>query len=282
MFSDPSAFGSGGVSRGLVLSLFPGVGLLDMAFEQEGFCVVRGPDLLWGGDVRSFHPPAGKFDGVIGGPPCQAFSQANVMGHAGRQPLAADLIPEFQRCVTEAAPTWFLMENVRQSPLPVVPGYVVKAVLFNNRDAGGVQNRVRRFSFGTEDGRPLRVQAVALQMAEYAPCVTANGAQWDSRSDRTARGLTDVRPRSRSDRSVRMLAHYIRWQGLPDNFLAGASFTVAGKVRAVGNGVPIPLGRAIARAVRCALGLPLYELPSHETSEPASPEPSCVEQDPEP
>lgn len=36
----------------LVLSLFPGIGLLDMAFEQEGFCVVRGPDVLWGGDVR--------------------------------------------------------------------------------------------------------------------------------------------------------------------------------------------------------------------------------------
>lgn len=40
---------------GLVLSLFPGIGLLDMAFEAEGFCVVRGPDLLWGGDIRRFH-----------------------------------------------------------------------------------------------------------------------------------------------------------------------------------------------------------------------------------
>jgi DNA (cytosine-5)-methyltransferase 1 len=60
------------MSSPLVLSLFPGIGLLDMAFEQEGFCVVRGPDLLWGGDVKRFHPPAGKFDGVIGGPPCQA------------------------------------------------------------------------------------------------------------------------------------------------------------------------------------------------------------------
>ena len=46
-----------------------------MAFEEEGFCVVRGPDLLWGGDIRRFHPPAGRFDGVIGGPPCQAFSR---------------------------------------------------------------------------------------------------------------------------------------------------------------------------------------------------------------
>lgn len=39
------------MSPQLVLSLFPGIGLLDMAFEEEGFCVVRGPDLLWGGDV---------------------------------------------------------------------------------------------------------------------------------------------------------------------------------------------------------------------------------------
>jgi site-specific DNA-cytosine methylase len=45
----------------LVLSLFPGIGLLDRAFEEEGFCVVRGPDLLWGGDIKTFHPPAGKF-----------------------------------------------------------------------------------------------------------------------------------------------------------------------------------------------------------------------------
>jgi DNA (cytosine-5)-methyltransferase 1 len=44
------------------LSLFPGIGLLDKAFELEGFCVVRGPDVLWGGDVRGFHPPAGRFD----------------------------------------------------------------------------------------------------------------------------------------------------------------------------------------------------------------------------
>ena len=41
----------------LVLSLFPGIGLLDSAFEEEGFCVVRGPDLLWGGDVGRFTRP---------------------------------------------------------------------------------------------------------------------------------------------------------------------------------------------------------------------------------
>ncbi len=62
----------------LVLSLFPGIGLLDKAFESVGFAVVRGPDLLWGGDIRRFHVPAGRFDGIIGGPPWER--QPGAMG----------------------------------------------------------------------------------------------------------------------------------------------------------------------------------------------------------
>ena len=138
----------------LVLSLFAGIGLLDMAFEQEGFCVVRGPDLLWGGDIKNFHPPAGKFDGVIGGPPCKGFSPiANVArSRWGADSIAKDLIPEFERCVIEAQPTWFLMENVRNAPLPHVDTYAVSGLLLNNRSFGSEQNRIRRFSFGSNDG----------------------------------------------------------------------------------------------------------------------------------
>lgn len=43
-----------------------------------------------------------------------------------------------------------------------------------------------------------------------------------------------------------------RNQGLPADFLADAPFTVAGKIKCVGNGVPLPMGRAIAKAVRKA------------------------------
>ena len=43
----------------LVLSLFPGLGVLGKAFEEAGWCVVRGPDVIWGGDVRDFNPPPG-------------------------------------------------------------------------------------------------------------------------------------------------------------------------------------------------------------------------------
>src|SRR5262245_55731526 len=119
----------------LVLSLFPGIGLLDMAFEEEGFCIVRGPDLLWGGDIHNFHPPAGKFDGVIGGPPCKRWTPlANVVRAVhGEDAVAPDLIPEFVRVVQEARPIWYVMENVTQAPHPIVPGYRDDYFLLNTR-----------------------------------------------------------------------------------------------------------------------------------------------------
>lgn len=121
----------------LVLSLFPGIGLLDMAFEMEGFTVVRGPDVLWGGDIRRFHPPAGRFDGVIGGPPCKGDSTlAHLNGTPGR-----NLIAEYMRVVDEAEPQWWVMEAVKRHYV----GFVADAVMLNNRWLGQDQNRVRYF-----------------------------------------------------------------------------------------------------------------------------------------
>ena len=68
----------------LVLSLFPWADLFGKAFEDQGFCVVRGPDILWGGDIGSFNVPTGKFDGVIGGPPCQLFSNGSRLNGSRR------------------------------------------------------------------------------------------------------------------------------------------------------------------------------------------------------
>src|SRR5687767_4374820 len=89
-----------------------------MAFEQEGFYVVRGPDALLGGDIRDWHPLAGRFDGLIGGPPCQPFSRA-VSARGGPDAASeGDLIPEFERAVREARPCWCVMENVPAAPVP--------------------------------------------------------------------------------------------------------------------------------------------------------------------
>lgn len=72
----------------LILSVFPGLDLLGMGFEMEGFCVVRGGDPLLGQlGVEDFHPPSGVFTGVIGGPPCGMWAKTrNLAGGKARQP----------------------------------------------------------------------------------------------------------------------------------------------------------------------------------------------------
>ena len=215
----------------LVLSLFPGIGLLDRAFEGEGFCVVRGPDLLWGGDIQTFHPPIDVFDGVIGGPPCPAFSSAaNIARKAGKR-VAPDLIPEFMRVVKEAAPSWWLMENV--------PGAEIVAgkptLKLDNHWCGGEQHRVRLFWSNLK----LRPDLPALHTANRTP--TAATSVWKNGRQQRATARRDI-------------TRVIEAQGLPPDFrLPG--FKVVATVQAIVNGVPLPMGRAVARAVKAALKL---------------------------
>lgn len=110
-------------SQSLVLSLFPGAGLLDRGFEQAGFCVVRGPDTVFGQCIEIFSAPAGHFTGVFGGPPCQDFSRARrrpPTGHGER------MLRHFARLVTEANPDWWLLENVPGVPDLAIPSYRVQ------------------------------------------------------------------------------------------------------------------------------------------------------------
>lgn len=132
----------------VVLSLFPGADLFGKAFEELGFCVVRGPELLLGQDIRDFHVPAGRFDGVIGGPPCQVHSTCtkNRIGTT-----ATDLIGEFVRIINEAQPSWFVMENVEgakhSEALP--PDWIYFKV--RDWDCGGNTWRRRLFWFGPQE-----------------------------------------------------------------------------------------------------------------------------------
>lgn len=256
------------MSRPLVLSLFPGIGLLDMAFEQEGFCIVRGPDALWGGDVHRFHPPAGKFDGVIGGPPCQMFSRLNLLQeHLGRKSRFGNLIPEFERCVHETQPVWFLMENVIDAPSAAVEGYYVTDTVVDNRHVatdsgvGPEQQRRRRFTFGRKDGSSYAMRLVVEYAVLEAPlrkfAVTGRNA------GRTPWQIKRTPPVTGSDGGASLgmtkykLPEALVLQGLPADFLDFAPFTAQGKLQAVANGVPLPMGRAVAKAVKRAMD---YEL----------------------
>lgn len=207
---------------GLVLSLFPGVGLLDRAFEEAGLCVVRGPDLLWGGDVRRFHPPSGCWWGVIGGPPCQDFSSLRRVAPTGE---GREMLAEFARVVMEAQPEWWLLENVATVPDMRIAGYNWQRIDVDQAWYVPV-SRLRHIQFGARDRRTLQIQRGTRQPDCEPAALACDDRPWEV---------------------VRRL------QGLPDEYeLPG--FTRAAAVRAIGNGVPLVLGRVLAAAVLASYG----------------------------
>jgi DNA (cytosine-5)-methyltransferase 1 len=244
-----------------------------MAFELEGFAVVHGPDIIFGRDIRNFHPPAGRFDGVIGGPPCQAFSRLRHLVEHNGYAVAENLIPEFERCVREAEPLWFVMENVPAAPGPDVPLYIITRHVVTDAHVGGATSRMRAFHFGRHRHvwhgqlrryRDIEIEWAALHTTEPEPTVCASGGTRPvpvaiGGSGKVKRSLTERHVATRKGASAMdfkttgYLRDAIRNQGLPDDFLEDAPFTVAGKIKCVGNGVPLPMGRAIAQAVTRAL-----------------------------
>ena len=238
----------------LVLSLFPGIDLLDRAFEEEGFTVVRGPDKWWGGDVRNFHPPATRFDGVIGGPPCQCFSQlGHLLRASGKRVSKDNLVPEFVRCVEEAAPAWFLMKNVKQADTPNPVDFYVNHFDVIDSDVGGETKRERRFWFGRQSGSiALRIKPVP-RATLFPPerAVTRNVRRPQARhfAKAAARG-GGVLP---GDGEYAPIEEVCQLQGLPEDFTADSPFKREALRIMLGNGVPLAMGRALARAVKEAL-----------------------------
>lgn len=250
------------MSAPLVLSLFPGIGLLDMAFEEAGFCIVRGPDLLWGGDVRRFHPPAGRFDGVIGGPPCQAFSKLRHIVEANGYRTAPNLIPEYERVIGEARPAWFLMENVPDAPDPEILGYYSARTYVRDHWCGGETCRERKFVFGRQGPfQTFVVETLALHRIDPARAVTCDARQVPVAVGGSGKrkGLGGTLPRSGPSESLDTMAAL---QGLPDAFLTGmrehGAFTNKALKTGLGNGVPLAMGRAVAAAVKRAIESPQF------------------------
>lgn len=219
---------------GLVLSLFPGIDLLGLGFELEGYCVLRGPDLIYGRGIESFHlpvtaPAQSHVAGIIAGSPCQDFNPHRGTGEGIR------LLKEFARVVTESGCEWFLLENVPTVPdlaaVAPIPGYSIQRFDLNANGCGLDQDRLRHFQFGSVKGLALAPERSPSRHAGQATCIATEG-----RRGGRARSWTT----------------FCELQGLPPDFdLPG--FTRAAKFQAVGNGVPVAMARVIARSVTDAL-----------------------------
>ena len=201
----------------LILSIFCGIDLLGKAFEQTGFCVVKAGDKkLDGSDIRNFQPPKGKFNGIVGGSPCQDFSKLN------RNPkdYGYEMLEEFQRVVLDASPDWYLFENVSGVPDFKIEGYTEQRFKLDLSWFTPF-SRLRVFQFGSKNGTLLNPM-IGVRKNIIGTAVTGN-------DERSYSAICEI-------------------QGLPKNFEL-PFLSLAGKKQAVANAVPMQLGKYIAQLI---------------------------------
>lgn len=158
-----------------VISLFAGAGGLDLGFEKAGFEIVAANEydktiwstyeknhsaLLIKGDIRDISSDAfPDCDGIIGGPPCQSWSEAGSL--RGINDPRGQLFYEYIRILKDKRPKFFLAENVKgmmanrhsEAVAGIVSqfedaGYDVFIKLVNAVDYGVAQDRKRVFYIG--------------------------------------------------------------------------------------------------------------------------------------
>jgi len=159
-----------------VVSFFAGAGGLDLGFEKAGFDVVWANEYdkeIWETyeknhkntvldrrsilDIPSNDVP--DCDGIIGGPPCQSWSEAG--SKKGIADKRGQLFYEFMRILADKKPKFFLAENVSGMQLPAHKealanikqmftdiGYDLSFQLLNVSDFGVPQDRKRVFFIG--------------------------------------------------------------------------------------------------------------------------------------
>ncbi|WP_445189932.1 DNA cytosine methyltransferase [Pseudonocardia sp. Cha107L01] len=201
-----------------VVDLFCGAGGLSEGFRQAGYRVIAGSDQdpdaiatyeanfpaarVLCGDVRDsalreqLAEVTATADVLVGGPPCQAFSQVRNHTRLIDDPRNS-LYREFVRAVQNARPIGFLMENVPgmaqmgvkeqvQADLELDGEYRVSAQLVDAADFGVPQTRKRLLFLG-----------VRSDLGTEPPSLTGTGATGALQLVRLPRGI------ARSEESLR-------------------------------------------------------------------------------
>lgn len=158
-----------------IISLFSGAGGLDLGFSRAGFDIVMANEYdssIWEtyeknhnaplikGDIKEV--PSSVFpecDGIIGGPPCQSWSEAGSL--RGIEDPRGKLFFEYVRLLKDKQPKFFLAENVSGmlaarhkgaveniTKLFKEAGYDVYIDLLNAADFSVPQDRKRVFFVG--------------------------------------------------------------------------------------------------------------------------------------
>lgn len=160
-----------------IISLFSGCGGLDLGFEKAGFNIEVANEFdknIWEtykinhpktklieGDIRKIKTTdfPNDVDGIIGGPPCQSWSEAGAL--RGINDDRGKLFYDYIRILKSKKPKFFLAENVSgmlsnrhsEAVKKIINlfdecGYDVSLNLVNAKDYGVAQERKRVFYIG--------------------------------------------------------------------------------------------------------------------------------------
>ena len=158
-----------------VVSLFSGAGGLDLGFEKAGFDIVFANEFdktIWATYEKNHKAPLDKrdirkilsneipdCDGIIGGPPCQSWSEAGAL--RGIEDERGKLFYEYIRILKDKKPKFFVAENVSGMLANIhkdavkniiaefdIAGYNISISLVNAVDFGVPQDRKRVFYIG--------------------------------------------------------------------------------------------------------------------------------------
>ncbi|MBP0984359.1 MAG: DNA cytosine methyltransferase [Oscillospiraceae bacterium] len=195
-----------------VISLFAGAGGLDLGFERAGFDIPIANEFdkkIWD-TYKINHPKTNllekdirqitrqdlaqyldsEVDGIIGGPPCQSWSEAGTL--RGIDDARGQLFYDYIRILKEFRPKFFLAENVsgmladRHSEavnnilqLFKEAGYDVSLTLVNAKDYGVAQERKRVFYIGFRTDLEIKFEFPRGSTENDSKKITLRDIIWD-------------------------------------------------------------------------------------------------------
>lgn len=191
-----------------VISLFSGCGGLDLGFERAGFDIpvanefdktiwetfsVNHPETkLLKGDIRKVGEEEfpKDVDGIIGGPPCQSWSEAGAL--RGIEDERGQLFYDYIRILKEVQPKFFLAENVsgmlanRNNTavknilrLFEEAGYDVTLNMVNAKNYGVAEERKRVFYIGFRKDLKIDFQFPIGSTEDNEKKITLRDIIWD-------------------------------------------------------------------------------------------------------
>lgn len=244
-----------------VIDLFCGAGGFSEGFTQAGLEIILGVD-SWEDAIKSYREnqkcdgwirdirditTLPKCDVIIGSPPCQCFSGANVKRRSGngtkQDEEGVKLVREFERIIKLNKPTYWVWENVE-----AVKRFYPQAFIINAFDVGVPQKRKRAFIANFSFFRQSYEKGALTPIYGYTAAKAENKGKMAVGHRGRSRTVTTYRIRNLETNKFLEMGEVKGLMGFPrDYFLYGG---VTSQQQQLGNAVCPPVAKMIAEGLK--------------------------------